>query len=127
MQTLPGVMATYWRDGDRFVLADTNRCPSPRGSGGRRLASRSSTRWRRTTVPTSSACSTTTSSYGAYGDHGGASKEVQRVPMVFWSVHGLDEQHSTAAFKSTDVMPTILRALGIRLTYPVDGHSRNLK
>jgi len=24
-------------------------------------------------------------SYGAYGDHGGAQEAVQRVPMVFWS------------------------------------------
>ena len=24
-------------------------------------------------------------SYGVYGDHGGAQESVQRVPMVFWS------------------------------------------
>ena len=29
-------------------------------------------------------------SYGVYGDHGGASEEVQRVPMVFWSS---DDKH----------------------------------
>ena len=66
-------------------------------------------------------------SYGVYGDHGGASEEVQRVPMVFWSPGQASREHRRSAFQTPDIMPTILRAFGIPLTYPVDGHSRNLK
>jgi arylsulfatase A-like enzyme len=65
-------------------------------------------------------------SYGVIGDHGGASKESQRVPMVFWSP-GLAFHNDTAStFHTTDVLPTILRTMGIPLTHPVDGQARPL-
>ena len=36
-------------------------------------------------------------SYGVYGDHGGAQESVQRVPMVFWSTESrVREQHRRA-------------------------------
>ena len=53
-------------------------------------------------------------SYGAYGDHGSASEEVQRVPMVFWSPSIAYSNHTGARFTTPDVMPTTLRAMGIR-------------
>ena len=59
-------------------------------------------------------------SYGVYGDHGGATEEVQRVPMVFWQ-WGMHGSSPSVPFRTIDVMPTILRAMGIPLTHPVDG------
>jgi hypothetical protein len=32
-----------------------------------------------------------------------------------------------STFKTPDVMPTILRALGIKQTYPTDGRARSLR
>ena len=60
--------------------------------------------------------------YSVYGDHGGAAEEVQRVPMVFWR-QGMRGSSSILPFRTPDVLPTILRAMGIPLTYPVDGRA----
>ena len=65
-------------------------------------------------------------SYGVYGDHGGATESVQRVPMVFWSPSLAYGASTGRPFKTTDVMPTILSTMGIPLTDPVDGTARRL-
>jgi arylsulfatase A-like enzyme len=68
-------------------------------------------------------------SYGVFGDHGGAQETVQRVPVVFWSP-GLARHHDNGSehepFQTADIMPTILRAMEIPLTAPVDGKARSL-
>ena len=65
-------------------------------------------------------------SYGAYGDHGGAGETVQRVPMVFWSSDMDAGNDTSSTFRTPDVLPTILEALGIEQTYPTDGSARPL-
>ena len=47
-------------------------------------------------------------SYGVYGDHGGAQETVQRVPMVFWSPILAFANNTGAPFRTIDAMPTIL-------------------
>jgi len=64
-------------------------------------------------------------SYGVYGDHGGAQESVQRVPMVFWSP-GMRHDSTREAFHTADVMPTILKAMGIRPTSKTDGRAHSL-
>ena len=59
-------------------------------------------------------------SYGVYGDHGGAQQSVQQVPMVFWAP-GMPAASSNQAFRTPDVLPTILAAMGIPQTAPTDG------
>src|SRR5215204_3226336 len=54
-------------------------------------------------------------SYGVYGDHGGAQQSVQQVPMVF-SAPGMPASASNKAFRTPDVLPTILAAMGIPQT-----------
>ncbi len=49
-------------------------------------------------------------SYAAYGDHGGAQKQVQRIPMVFYS-QGMQHLVRGAKFRLADIMPTVLRTL----------------
>ena len=125
MLALPGVIAAYWHQGDHFVLSGTN------------AMARSERKWWRAhgqeIVDTMAAPDGPDvvgllhdrTSYGVYGDHGGAQESVQRVPMVFWSagMHG----HTTGSkFRTADVMPTILKAMGIRLVAPTDGVGRRM-
>jgi arylsulfatase A-like enzyme len=64
--------------------------------------------------------------YGAFGDHGGHQESVQQVPMVFWS-EGLSAGRAPGVpFTTPDVLPTILKAMGIPLTEPMDGRAWNL-
>ena len=63
--------------------------------------------------------------YGVYGDHGGAQKEVQRIPMVMYA-KGMKHIDSGAPFRLVDVLPTVLRNMGIRQMAPMDGKAYNL-
>jgi arylsulfatase A-like enzyme len=65
-------------------------------------------------------------SYGVYGDHGGATESVQRVPMVFWSPSLSPGDDSGREFETVDVLPTILRAMDLPLVAPVDGDAHRL-
>jgi hypothetical protein len=48
--------------------------------------------------------------------------------MVFWTDDGKKKGASTGEeFRTPDVMPTILRELGIELTAPADGKAHKLK
>ena len=81
MKGMPDVIATYVKWGDRYKLVSTGSDDvGPSASGGPRTASSSSTPWRPTRRPTSCGLLKDRTSYGAYGDHGGAQKEVQQHP-----------------------------------------------
>jgi len=66
------------------------------------------------------------SAYGALGDHGGAQKDCQRIPMVFYNP-SLAHAVRTQPARLVDVMPTVLRALGITPTKSMDGRAYALK
>ena len=122
---MPGVIASYWRDGDGFRLLGTN------------AMSRSERFWWKAhgqeivdtmagdDGPDVVGLEHDRTSYGVYGDHGGAQEAVQRVPMVFWAP-GSRGRATKEAFRTTDVMPTILRAMGIRPTSRMDGRAHTL-
>ena len=63
--------------------------------------------------------------YGVYGDHGGAQKEVQRIPMVMYA-KGIKHISSGAPFRLVDVLPTVLRNMGIKQMAPMDGKGYKL-
>jgi hypothetical protein len=50
--------------------------------------------------------------YGVMGDHGGANELVQRIPMVFYGA-GVGSKDSNRKMRLVDVMPTILKIMGI--------------
>jgi hypothetical protein len=50
--------------------------------------------------------------YGVMGDHGGANELVQRIPMVFYGA-GVGSKDSNRKMRLVDVMPTILKTMGI--------------
>ena len=58
--------------------------------------------------------------YSVAGDHGGIQRAAQQVPIVFAGA-GLSSKDLRAEIRSVDIMPTVLRAMGIRPTYPMDG------
>ncbi len=66
------------------------------------------------------------SSYGVAGDHGGAQEPVQEIPIVFWA-DGLKAGASPAyELRSVDILPTILRSMGIRSGAAFDGRAVRL-
>lgn len=59
-------------------------------------------------------------SYGIAGDHGGAQRAVQDIPIGFYGA-GVGPAQPGAPMRSVDIMPTILRAMGIDASYRHDG------
>ncbi|MGG5259383.1 alkaline phosphatase family protein [Phycicoccus avicenniae] len=128
MLGLPGVIATYRKNsaGTAFVLDGTNPM------------TRSEKRWwakhAQSIVNTMAAPDGPDvvgllhdrTSYGVYGDHGGAQESVQRVPMVFWTP-GARPRTTDETFRTPDLLPTVLAAMGIRPTAPMDGRPHALR
>ena len=126
MKDLPGVIATYWRDGDEFVLSHKSVIPANERKWFNRNAQDIVNTMADVNGPDIVGLLRDKVSYGAYGDHGGASQSVQEVPMVFWSADQAYANNTSATFHTPDVMPTILQALGIEQTYATDGKARSL-
>ena len=58
--------------------------------------------------------------YSVLGDHGGIQRAAQQIPIVFAGA-GLSSKDLHSEVRSVDIMPMILRAMGIEPTYPMDG------
>jgi arylsulfatase A-like enzyme len=58
--------------------------------------------------------------YSVAGDHGGIQRAAQQIPIVF-AGGGVGSRDIMAPVRSVDIMPTILKALGIKPTAPMDG------
>jgi hypothetical protein len=125
MKGLPDVIATYVRWGDRFVLASTGKMTKTErawwASHGQKLVNTMAS----STGPDVIGLLKDKTGYGVYGDHGGAQKSVQRVPMVMY-VKGMKHIDSGAPFRLVDVLPTVLRNMGIHQMAPMDGKAYNL-
>ena len=52
-------------------------------------------------------------SYGVAGDHGGAQRPVQEIPIVFGG-DGVGPRDSAYRLRSVDILPTVLREMGIK-------------
>ena len=60
--------------------------------------------------------------YSVAGDHGGIQRAAQQIPIVFAGA-GLSDKDIKAPVRSVDIMPTILKAMGITPT-AADGRGR---
>ncbi|HST85310.1 MAG TPA: alkaline phosphatase family protein [Kineosporiaceae bacterium] len=120
MTTIPGVIATYRRAGDRYVLTNTNPMSAQERSWWSAKAQGIVDAMAGPSAPDVVGLLKDNVSYGSYGDHGGAQRDVQRVPMVFWSASAQDLSVGDP-FVLPDTMPTILKALGIPQTHVTDG------
>jgi hypothetical protein len=63
--------------------------------------------------------------YSVLGDHGGIQRTSQRIPIVFAGAN-LSDKDVSEPVRSVDIMPTILRAMGIAPTYDMDGTAYRL-
>lgn len=127
MLQMPGVIASYWRDGDRYRLFGRNTMTGPETSWWRLHGQELVDSMAADNGPDLIGLLHDRVSYGAYGDHGGAQETVQRVPMVFWSTDLAFANNTGAPFRTTDVMPTILQLMGIPQTEPTDGKARPIE
>jgi predicted AlkP superfamily pyrophosphatase or phosphodiesterase len=125
MKALPDVIATYVRWGDRFVRTSTG--PMTRSerawleSKGQKLVNTMAS----STGPDVIGLLKDNTSYGVYGDHGGAQQSVQRIPMIMYA-KGVKHVESGAPFRLVDVLPTVLRTMGIPQAAPMDGKAYKL-
>jgi hypothetical protein len=129
MATLGGVRASYYRSGSHYTL----RWQAPRSKFGK-----AEWAWYRKhgqEIVNTEAASygpdvigllADKTSYGVAGDHGGAQESVQRIPIVF---HGAGVKAGATpgkAIRSVDILPTMLRELGIKKMHPMDGRTYKL-
>jgi hypothetical protein len=63
--------------------------------------------------------------YSVAGDHGGIQRAAQQIPIVF-AGGGVSHKDLRAEVRSVDIMPTILKTMGIDLTEEVDGKGYEL-
>jgi arylsulfatase A-like enzyme len=122
---LPDVIATYVRWGDRFMLTSTGKMTKTERAWWRSHGQKLVNTMASSTGPDVVGLLKDQTGYGVYGDHGGAQKEVQRVPMVMYA-KGMKHISSGAPFHLVDVLPTVLRNMGIRQMAPMDGKAYNL-
>jgi len=127
MTDLPGVIATYIKNGDRYKLFSS----SPTMTAAERA-------WWALTgqelVDTMCFAGSADlvglladkTSYGVFGDHGGAQMDVQRIPMA-WYMPGMKHSVNNAKMRLVDIMPTILKTMGIKATEPMDGMAYSLR
>ena len=127
MLGMPGVTATYWKNaaGTAFKLQGTNRMTKSEKDWWMVHGQEIVDTMAAANGPDVVALLHDRTGYGVYGDHGGAQESVQRVPMVFWTPDMRSNQTSES-FRTPDVMPTILAAMGISPTSPTDGRSHTL-
>ncbi|HET9248328.1 MAG TPA: hypothetical protein VFP13_00115, partial [Actinomycetota bacterium] len=127
MLDMPGVIASYFRDGDRYQLAGTNPMAGTERAWWKQHGQELVDSMAAPNGPDLIGLLHDRVSYGVLGDHGGAQQSVQEVPMVFWSESLAFENDTGAPFRTIDLLPTILDAMGIELTEPVDGTARSLE
>ncbi len=124
MQTLPDVTAVWRRDGDHFTRVSPIRWDLMSSGGERSWFARKAQELVDTQAavygPDLVATLPDNTTYSVHGDHGGIQRATQQIPIVFAGA-GLSSRDLHAEFRSVDIMPTILEAMGIAATYPMDG------
>ncbi len=125
---MPSVIAAYYRTGDHYTLHQADRDEMTWlefqwwRKHGQELVDTEAASY----GPDVIGLLRNNASYGVAGDHGGHQRPVQRIPIAFWA-QGLKAGSTPhAAMRSVDIMPTVLRAMGIQRTSPVDGVARRL-
>lgn len=124
METLADVTAVWRRDGDHFDRVSKVRWDRMRTGGERSWFVRKAQELVDTSAapygPDLIATLPDDTTYSVAGDHGGIQRAAQQVPIVFAGA-GLSSRDLRAPVRSVDIMPTILRTMGIEPTFPMDG------
>jgi predicted AlkP superfamily pyrophosphatase or phosphodiesterase len=123
METLPDVTAVWRRDGDHFDLVSEVRWDLMHGAEKlwfERKAQELVDTQAAAYGPDLIATLPDDTTYSVLGDHGGVQRATQQVPIVFTG-GGVSHKDLRAEVRSVDIMPTILKAMGIEPTYDMDG------
>ena len=123
MEDLPDVTAVWQRDGDHYVRVTSVRWDRMHGAEKLWFARRA-----QELVDTQAAAYgpdlvatlPDDTTYSVLGDHGGIQRTSQQIPIVFAGAN-TSHQDLRAEVRSVDIMPTILRTLGITPTHDMDG------
>ena len=129
MSTLAGVRATYVLKGDRYKLvwnAHRSRWTSSEWAWWRKHGQEIVDTAAAGYGPDVIGLLRDNASYGVAGDHGGAQEKVQRIPIIFSGPGVQAGARPNKALRSVDIMPTVLRALGIPETHWTDGRAYRL-
>ena len=115
MATLPDVIASYRLDGRRYRLVKANlRAMSLRelrllAAHGQEIVDTMAAPYAADVVGLLS----DNTSYGVAGDHGGAQRPVQEIPIVFAGAD-VGSRDPAIPLRSVDILPTVLREMGIK-------------
>jgi hypothetical protein len=127
MATLPSVIASYRLDGRRYRLVDANlRSMSLSelvywAARGQEIVDTMAAPYAADVV----GLLKDNTSYGVAGDHGGAQRPVQEIPIVFGG-GGVGSRDSHHPLRSVDILPTILREMDIKAGPGLDGKAVEL-
>ena len=124
MQSLPAVTAVWRRQGDHYERVTPVRWDLMTSAAERDWFSHKAQELVDTEAavygPDLIATLPDDTTYSVLGDHGGIQRAAQQVPIVFAGA-GLSNKDLNSEVRSVDIMPMILRAMGIEPTYPMDG------
>ena len=124
MATMPDVTAVWRNDGDHFTLVSPVRYDLMSTKAERQWFDKHAQELVDTQAapygPDLVATLPDDTTYSVAGDHGGIQQAAQEIPIVFAGA-GLGSKDVMAPVRSVDIMPTILKAMGIAPTAPMDG------
>ncbi len=129
MRTLPDVTAVWQRRGDRFDRVTPVRWDRMRSGGEKSWFARRAQELIDTQAadygPDLVATLPDDTTYSVLGDHGGIQRSTQQIPIVFAGAD-LSSKDLRAPVRSVDIMPTVLRVMGISPTHTMDGTAYSL-
>jgi hypothetical protein len=124
MAQMPDVTAVWRNDGDHFTLVSPIRYDLMTTKAERQWFDKHAQELVDTQAapygPDLSATLPENTTYSVAGDHGGIQRAAQVIPIVFAGA-GLSDKDIKNPVRSVDIMPTILKAMGITPTAPMDG------
>jgi predicted AlkP superfamily pyrophosphatase or phosphodiesterase len=127
MATLPDVIATYRLDGRHYRLVTADPRAMTRDElvwwlvHGQEIVDTMAAPYSADVV----GLLRNNTSYGVAGDHGGAQRPVQEIPIVFYGA-GVGSRDSRFPLRSVDILPTVLREMSIPAQPGLDGRAVTL-
>ena len=129
MKTLPDVTSVWRRQGDRYERVSPIRWDRMMSGGEKSWFARKAQELIDTQAadygPDLVATLPDHTTYSVLGDHGGIQRTSQQIPIVFAGAD-LSGKDLRGEVRSVDIMPTILKAMGIAPTYAMDGTAYDL-
>lgn len=124
MAGMPKVTAVWVRQGDRYQMVSGPNWGVMRTQGERTWFRQHAQELVNTSAaaygPDVIATLADDTTYSIAGDHGGIQRRSQQIPIVFYG-GGLSSMDTRAPIRSVDILPTILRTMGIPVMSRLDG------